>query len=101
MTISRSRRSRFTSAPNCSVVQLRNGAVFLFGREIYNIANPELDYYKGCGRFWYKGQYHSLSQVGPLKEGEIQIPLNIAYEILAAFRELDKQLVDQVNDLFR
>lgn|SRR5215831_1425943 len=93
------RKCRFANSDNCSVVQIRNGCVFVFNQEIYNITNPDINHVEGYARFFYKGEYYSLNQAGVL-ENEVTFPLNITYEILNAFKELDKQLSDQIDGMF-
>lgn len=98
------RESKYVEAPNCSIAQIREGRVFVFGFQIYNVANSEIDYSKDKVRFYKQmDNWHSLDQARQTidkPETVLLLPINLAFEIFKAFEDVDKENEDKINKLF-
>ena len=99
------RSCKYTEAPNCSVVQIAENKVLLFGRELYvtDTSGSIIDYRKGTALFFYKTDRGSLNQdpAAPRVEFKtVEISLNIAFDIFKAFEEIDKENERRIKALF-
>lgn len=90
--------------PNCSIAQIREGRVFVFGWPIYNVVNSEIDYSKGKAIFYKEmDNWHSLNQAvetNDISKTVLLLPLNIACEVFKAFQEIDKENERRVEKIF-
>ena len=95
------RESKFNDAPNCSVAQIREGMCVVFGKPIYTITDPEVDYSNGWVTFYEVEDLHSLDQSNSNpKPKTIHIPLNIAIEIFYCFKDMEKLNVEKIERIF-
>lgn len=98
------RGCKYNDAPNCSVAQIREGRVFVFGSPIYNIADDEIDYSKGQVAFYKEVDgWHSLNQAieqNDISQTVLLLPLNIAFEIFECFKEVNKENERRLSRLF-
>lgn len=100
----RTSRSLKDDNPNCSVAQIREGRVFVLGSPIYNVVNSEIDYSQGKAILYKEVDgWHSLNQAietNDISKTVLLLPLNIAFEVFAAFKEIDKINEQRVERLF-
>lgn len=96
------RKSRYNLNDNCSIVQIKDGQIYLFGKRIYNIVNPRIDYPNGYVEFYQcdpdKGDPQSLNQASQPRK--INLDLLIGWEVIHAFDEIDKQNLVKIEGLF-
>lgn len=98
------RSSGFVNAANCSIAQIREGRVFVFGSPVYPIANSEIDYSTGKVAFYKEVDgWHSLNQA--LEQNDISktvllLPLNLGFEVLNCFKELEEENERKIRGLF-
>lgn len=91
---------------NCSVVQIDSDCdVTLYGRKLHNIQDTLVDYAKDKALFFYKDPHgrHSLNQdpeAPPSDFDPVYVPLNIAFDIFKAFKEIDEINRKKLDDLF-
>ena len=98
------RSSSFVEAANCSIAQIREGRVFVFGTPIYPIANSEINYSEDKVRFFKEvDNWHSLNQAvetNDLSKTVLFLPLNLAFEVFKAFEEIDKENEQRIKNMF-
>jgi hypothetical protein len=95
------RQSKYNEAPNCSIVQIREGQVCVFGRRLYTTPNTEINYREDKVRFYEVDGIHSLNQsVDNPKPKTYHLPINLAFEIFAAFKEIDQENLRKIERLF-
>lgn len=102
-TVARKNRYLPDEIPNCSVVQIHENEVTVFGRPIYNIRETEIDYGNNKALFFYKKDYGSLLQSPDASREDYEVvyfPLILALEIFKAFEEIDIENERRVNCLF-
>lgn len=95
------RSSDFVNAPNCSICQIRQGKIYVFRREIYYTWDSEIDYSKDKVAFYEVDRLYSLNQAPESisQQKIIHLPLNIAFEIFNAFKELDKENERRIKEI--
>jgi hypothetical protein len=98
------RESRYVNAANCSVVQIENNQVLLFGRQLYitDTSDSVIDYGKGKAVFIYQNGRASLNQDpdASVREFEtVEVSLNIAFDIFKAFEEIDRENERRLNSI--
>ena len=104
MTQQSQRSSNFVNAANCSIAQIREGRVFVFGTPVYNVTNSEINYSEDKVRFFKEvDNWHSLNQAvetTDISKTVLFLPLNLAFEVFKAFQELDKENERRIKTLF-
>lgn len=97
------RSCRFANAANCSVAQVCEGRVFVFGSPIYNVADSEIDYSKDKVAFYKEVDgWHSLNQApgqNDMSKTVLFLPLNIAFQVFHAFEQVDRENYEKIERL--
>ena len=87
------RASNYVGADNCSIVQIVDGEVTVFGHRIYLTEDNEIDYSQNSVTFYeFDGGTYSLNQAPESATSckTIKVGLNIAFDIFQAFKEIIK-----------
>lgn len=92
------RSCKFVNADNCSVVRIIDNEVYLFNDWLFHVENTPVDHLKGIATFFrVRGQGRfSINQdpqilLGEAMEQQLSIPLNIAYEVFAAYQDINEE----------
>lgn len=96
------RSSKYVNSPNCSVCQICQGKIYLFQTEIYYTLDPEIDFSEDKVAFYEVDSVYSLNQAPETisQRKTIYLPLNIAFEILDTFKEIEKENEQRISRLF-
>lgn len=98
--------THLVESENCSVVQIdSDNDVTLFGKKLHNIRETLVDYYNDRALFFYKDKNnpHSLNQDPSASVKDftpVYLPLNLAFEIFAAFKTVEDNERKQIDELF-
>lgn len=93
--IQSSRSCKYVNADNCSVVRIIDNEPTIYGIRLYvttDYSDSKIDWSNDRVYFYIRerGGTQSLNQSADSSSRGLEVPLNIAFEIFQAFKEIDE-----------